>query len=290
MKIAAHITFFYVPTRIGYLKTVIEKLNSIPQELRIYVYTNEALPAEITSLKGVEVLQFPYKKQKWVQLLSFFDFKALRPITYPLSRALNQYLYRFFHTLGLKRFLHPFYLTWENRVVVQKEVANFDAQMYLEDDMGFGAEAFQYWLTYNECCIRNGYNLGFLRTESDANGKLWITDLTDKPKQIIELEGQKFLLNDNNPYCAIWIYSVSELKKFMQSPEWRFNFRGVNVREKSAVGWHSQNMKHYKGTLIPLVENADGSYSVHPGAAIQHLPNNYIGDAVFCKLPFPFSV
>lgn len=288
MKIAAHITFFYVESRLCYLKAVIENLRTIEEDVHIYIYTNQ--PIHDLPLEQVTVLQYPYKKQKWVELLSFFDFKFLRSFTYPISRALSQYLYFGFKKLGLSKYIHPFYLTWENRSVVKKILNDYDVQMYLEDDIGFGKDAFEYWLKYADTCIKNGYNLGFLRTEIDPKGDFYITDLHQLPENIIELDGKLFLINDVNTYCAFWIYTKEELSKFIMLKAWNFNFRGQNVREKSAVGWHSKGMKHYKGTIIPLFIENDSTLRTEIGCSIRHLPNNYIGDAVFCKLPFPIKL
>jgi hypothetical protein len=288
MKIAAHIPFYNVESRLVFLRKVLDKLNTIPEELTIFIYTNKAIPAELLK-DNIVVYEYPYKPQKWIKFLSNFDFPFLRKFIYPISRATNQYLYQFFECLSLKKYLHPFYLTWEHRKIVEKNLDNFDVQLYLEDDMGFGAEAFEYWKKYVRITDKHTWNLGFLRTEFNNDNQTFITDLTAIPENIIELEGQKFLINDNNPYYALWIYSKEELRKFIKSKEWKFNFRGINLREKAAYGRHAPSMKRYKGTLLPLIEK-DNQLIVDAFCAIDHFPNNYIGDQTYCKLTFPLAV
>ena len=183
--------------------------------------------------------------------------------------------------------VHPFYLTWENRKYVEKNIDNFDVQICLEDDIGFNAAAFEYWLRYKDICMRNNYNLGFLRTEMNATGEQYITDLTVKLNTVKAMEDQQFLVNDNNAYCGFWIYDKKELKEFIKTKEWKFNFNGYGIREKSAIGWHGIGMKRYKGTLIPLEKNQQGLYETPAGCGIHHIPNNYIGPEVFCKIKFP---
>jgi hypothetical protein len=284
MKLAAHITFYYNEDRLKYLKKVVESLKTIKESVDIYIYTNRKI--EDITADGIYVLQYPYQKQKWINLLSIFDFQIFRPITYPLSRALSHWIFYGFKKLGLGKYIHPFYLTWENRAIIEEKKNEYDVQIYLEDDMAFDSNNFEYWVKYSELCITNGYNLGFLRNEVDGSGNTFITDLDFIPKKIIDIEGMPFLLNDVNAYCGLWIYSKEELSRFIQTKEWRFNFRGQNVREKSAIGWHSKDMKHYKATVIPLIEDEE-ERSVDLGSGVGHLPNNYIGDPVFCKVPYP---
>ena len=42
---------------------------------------------------------------------------------------------------------------------------NFDIYIYCEDDILFDNKNFNYWLKHKNTCIKNNYNLGFLRFE-----------------------------------------------------------------------------------------------------------------------------
>lgn len=263
MKIAAHITFYYSEERIKYLNTVVDNLLALPTKTDIYIYTNEHFTLPSAS-DNVHHIFINYKASRWAK----FSYRSLAS------------------KLGLKRLVNPFYLTWESRKAIQEKVDQYDAQLYLEDDMAFSSKNLKYWLKHKDLLLKNEYNLGFIRTEVDQENRLKVTDLFEKPTEIIEIEGQKFLVNDSNPYCGFWIYDKRELKAFIRSKEWKFKFRKYQIREKAAIGWHGSNMSHYKATLIPLIET-DKSLFTDPDSSIHHLPNNYIGHEVFCKLDFP---
>ncbi len=189
--------------------------------------------------------------------------------------------------LGLTRFVHPYYLTWENRRVAEQIIEDFDAQVYIEDDLAFTVDNFTYWLKYKDLCKGNGFNLGFLRVEYDSSNQAYLTDLLEWPQKTMELNGQRFMFNSSSPYCGLWIYDRSELKEFIKSKEWKFKFTGLGIREKSAIGWHGTMMDRYKGTLLPLHKASDGEYLLSKACIIHHIPNTYINDAVHCQLKLP---
>ena len=48
---------------------------------------------------------------------------------------------------------------------------NFDIFIYCEDDILFDKKNFNYWLKHKNTCIKNNYNLGFLRFEINKKDK-----------------------------------------------------------------------------------------------------------------------
>lgn len=265
MKLAAHVTFFHSPQRLKYLKKVVDKLLEIDENIDIYIYTNKKFslyPAK----SNIKLKIFNYRKF----FISRFSSKSL------LSK------------LGIKWLIHPFYLAWENRDVIEIVVEKYDVQIYLEDDIEFKKDNFDYWLKYRQLTNRFNFNLGFFRFEVDENQRKLLTDVNWPLNEIIELEGQKFLLNNLNPYCGFWIMDKKELKEFIKSKEWNFEFNGCGVREKAAIGWHGINMKRYKGTIIPLVQQ-DNNYATPIESIVHHLPNNYIGKGRYCTIEFPLE-
>lgn len=56
----------------------------------------------------------------------------------------------------------------------------FDIFIYSEDDILFKKKNFFYWLKYKDECIKNRYNIGFLRIEKKK--------ITIKFIQVIKLE------------------------------------------------------------------------------------------------------
>ncbi len=265
MRIAAHITFFYDEKRLVYLHEVIDHLLQIDAQVDIYIYTNQ----EFTINKGhatIKTLIFPYSAQGKPK----FSYKSI------------------VKKLGFDRWIHPFYLTWEHRKVVEEQVNNYDIQLYLEDDIKFTADNLTYWLNYHEKVAKQGYNLGFLRTEVDGADK-FVTDLMAPLHNIITLDGKKYVLNDNNPYYGFWIYDQKELQAFIKSKEWRFKIKGYGIREMAAIGWHGVHMNRYKGTVIPL-EQIENKWVTLQNCQVHHLPNNYIGHEIFCTCKFPLVV
>ena len=201
----------------------------------------------------------------------------------------NNLLNRVFQKIRLIKIKHPFFLTWDNRKYVECYIDDFDVQIYMEDDIGFNVKTLEYWIHYKDVCIRNQYNLGFLRTEFNDSGEILLTDITSPPEKVIKIDNQLFLLNDNNAYCGFWIYDKNELKEFIKTNEWQFNFEEYGIREKSSIGWHGIEMKRYKGTIIPLITN-NNVLETHPGCNVHHIPNTYINNKIFCKYKFPLTI
>lgn len=263
MKVAAHIPFFFVESRITYLRQVVDHLQRIPAQVDIFIYTNSHSVRTHIAQPNVIIKYYGYSKHGKVA-----------------------YFNGLWNRLGLTSLVHPYYLTWENRKVIEKNLNKYDAQLYLEDDICFTAENFKYWLDNKDACYPNDFNLAFLRFEVSPQKANYLTDLTSVPEKIVQLDHQYFLWNDVNPYGGFWIYDRNELIRFSQSQEWKFNFDGFPIREKSAIGYHSLQMNRFRGNLIPLV-----SYDAHTGTAelptsclVHHLPNTYIGHSLFCKI------
>lgn len=265
MKIAAHITFFYSSNRLQYLQKVVDGLLEIDQNIDIFIYTNKK-PSLYINKRNINYKVFSYRKF----LIARFSKKSL------LDR------------IGIKWLIHPFYLAWENRKFIENMIDNYDVQIYLEDDILFKKENFKYWLEYKKKVISNNYNLGFLRFEIDGTKRMLLTDVNWPLSELIEIEGQKFILNNLNPYCGFWIMDKDELKKFIKSPEWNFEFDGYGVRAKAAVGWHGKNMERYKGSIIPLTTH-DNGLATPIESVVHHLPNNYIGKGRYCSIEFPLK-
>ncbi len=268
MKIAAHIPFFFVESRITYLKQVVDHLLRIPAEVDIYIYTNNHSVRAHFAQPNVYIQYYAYSK-----------------------RGKVAYFNGLWNRLGLTALVHPYFLTWENRKVIEKNLNIYDAQLYLEDDICFTAENFNYWLAHKDVCYQNDFNLAFLRFEVSPQQARYLTDLTSIPQKVVQVNDQFFLWNDVNPYGGFWIYDRNELIRFSQSQEWKFNFDGFPIREKSAIGYHSLHMKRFRGNVIPLVkyDAANGVAELPTHCLVHHLPNTYIGHSLFCKIKVEVS-
>ncbi len=263
MKIAAHIPFFFVESRMTYLKQVVDQLQLIPAEVDIFVYTNSHSVRAHFAQPNVFIQYYGYSK-----------------------RGKVAYFNGLWNRLGLTALVHPYFLTWENRKVIEKNLNIYGAQLYLEDDICFTAENFNYWLANKDVCYQSDFNLAFLRFEESPQQAKYLTDLTSIPQKVIELNGKFYLLNDVNPYGGFWIYDRNELIRFSQSQEWKFNFDGFPIREKSAIGYHSLKMKRFNGNVLPLVnyDATTGLAELPANCLVHHLPNTYIGHSLFCKI------
>lgn len=170
--------------------------------------------------------------------------------------------------------IHPFYLTWKCRELLQEQRNDYDIFMYIEDDILVPYKAIQYWLQYNQFLLEMNYNVGFLRIEVE-DGIEYITDLCGEVfDTCIELHGKKYCVNNKNPYCAFWIYNKHEFNTFVDSTYYNMNtISGYGIREQSAIGLHGIHTGYYKHTLIPVVNN-----TLIEECKIYHMPNNYVRD------------
>ena len=176
----------------------------------------------------------------------------------------------------------PYKLTWNCRKLMFSQKDRYEIFIYGEDDIIFSKKNFNYWLKYKDFCIRNNYNLGFLRTEIKRKSNLlFSTDQVSKIKYYVNLYKIRFAKLENS-YSAFWIYDKKEFKKFTNTKYWRFDYiwktiSGVRLtREMAAVGWHGENMSgegnmnRYKATIIPL-----NNCKLNKNSFLKHLSNKY---------------
>lgn len=177
----------------------------------------------------------------------------------------------------LRKDENPHYLTWKCRNLLKSQRNDFDYFCYCEDDILMKESTFQYWLKYKDQCIENQYNLGFLRIETDKHKNIYALDLTKKLNAIVTINDVKFVENNVNPYCALWIYDKKEFNKIIDSNLYDLennNIKGYTIRCTSAIGVHGLNNNWYKSTIIPLKENG----CVVEECTLPHLENNYVGN------------
>jgi hypothetical protein len=144
MKVAVHIAFYYLERRLPFLRQMLESVSAIPHDLDVFIHTNREL--RLTS----EAAHFN---------LCVVKHSVLEP---PIPRAAYDVI-----PFRLRERLDPFLLTWKPRRQILEHLEDYDAQAYLEDDIGLTTEGFDYWLNYKDTCISRDYNLGFLRVETD---------------------------------------------------------------------------------------------------------------------------
>ena len=245
MKITKHISFYFVMDRIIYINNIIDETNKYEHRTDIFIHTNN-----IDLEEGM------------------------------LNNYTNGYIKIIYHDLSN---IHPFYLTWKCRDLLQEQQHDYDIFIYIEDDMLVPYKAIKYWLEYNESLIEMSYNVGFVRIEVNNNVE-YITDLTIKLRNTINLNEKLYCINNQNPYCAFWIYNKNEFNKFVNSKYYDINNNSIyGIREASAFGLHGLDTDWYRNTLIPVINN-----KLIEECKIYHMPNNYANDSntQFAKLKF----
>ena len=175
----------------------------------------------------------------------------------------------------------PYKLTWYCRKLMFSQRNKYEIFIFGEDDIIFSKKNFNYWLKYKDLCIRNCFNLGFLRTEIKKKRKLLhSTDQVSRIKYYVDLCKIRFAKLENSN-CSLWIYDNEEFKKFIKTKYWKFNWKWITIsgilliREMAAVGWHGENMggqfmNRYLSTIIPLVNDR-----LDKNSYIKHISNKY---------------
>jgi hypothetical protein len=250
MKITKHISFYFSTDRIIYINNIIDETNKYEYTTDIFIHTN-----------NIDLQE---------SIFNNYTNGCITIIYHDLSN------------------IHPFYLTWKCRELLKQQKNEYDVFIYIEDDILIPYKAIKYWLEYNEKIIEMNYNLGFVRIEVENNIE-YITDLYGKKfDTVINLDKNTYCVNNNNPYCAFWIYNKNEFDKFVNSKYYNIqNIRGYGIREQSAIGLHGLHTDWYKSTLIPIINN-----KLIECCKIYHMPNNYVLDknTMFATIQFDKAI
>jgi hypothetical protein len=253
LKLALHIPFFlkssdedYNKKRLNFINNTINNINQYQIKTDLFLHCNTLID------------------------LNYFN------------SYINGKLHILYHNITNER--TPMILTRKPRSLMLQQINEYDYFAYMEDDINFTKDNLNYWLQYKDECIKENYNLGFCRYEI-KNNQMFITDITQNFKKTIIINNNNlYAINDNNTYCAFWIYDKQEFNKFIKHKT--FNnlelMSEYNYAEKSAIGFTKLG---YKNTLIPLIDN-----KLHPNCKIQHLSNNYINHPMFCKIKFDDAI
>ena len=96
----------------------------------------------------------------------------------------------------------------------QKHLYNYF--MYIEHDINFDKKNFQYWLKYSKILLKYNFNLGFIVTEKTQKIKN-IVSILKKFNQYVLINNKKFIVNDDQPYCCMWIYDKKNFNNFVNT-------------------------------------------------------------------------
>ena len=99
------------------------------------------------------------------------------------------------------------HLTWLSRLLMEKQKDDYEYFMYLEHDIRFTEKNLKYFIKYQDYLNKKKFNLGFLVYERNQNDqKKYCVHLTKKLKKYINIDTQKFFINDFENYYCCWIY------------------------------------------------------------------------------------
>jgi hypothetical protein len=249
-KICKHICYFYLEKRINYINRIIDECNIYPYETDIFIHTNVELNENTFN---------SYNNGK-ISIIVHTSFKDN----------------------------NPFYLSWKCRELLEKQVDLYDIFIYIEDDILIYKDTLDYWLKYKDICIKNNFNLGFLRVEYKNNETYWVDSPNVKIRHKIILDNMEYAVNIVQPYCASWIYDKNEFIRWKNSNYWNIeNIRSLGqqyIREVSAIGFSNEG---YSRTIIPIVSNR-----LHENCIVYHQDDKFCNDPTtpFGKLNFKDAV
>ena len=169
------------------------------------------------------------------------------------------------------------HLTWLSRPMMQSQRKDYEYFMYLEHDIKFTEKNLQYYLKYEQNLNKNKFHLGFLIYEKNHIDNLnYCIHVAKQFDKILNIEKQKYFINDFENYCCFWLYNKKIFNDFMNSEFWSFkkkltNFRhNYGITERSALGLHALNANYFKATVIPEINSEPD-----PNCFIEHITNNY---------------
>ena len=169
------------------------------------------------------------------------------------------------------------HLTWLSRPLMEKQKNHYDYFMYIEHDIGFSENNLQYFLKYQNNFNDKKFHLGYLIYEKNHNDKKkYSVHLSKKLTNFININEEKFFINDLETYCCFWIYNKKIFNNFVNTQWWSFKKKASNYRhyygttERSSIGYHALNMNYFKATLLPEINNKPD-----PNCFVEHMTNNY---------------
>jgi len=169
------------------------------------------------------------------------------------------------------------YLTWLTRPEMQKQKDSYNYFMYLEHDIKFTEKNLQYYLKFQKNLSSKKFNLGFLIYEkNNKDNQNYSIHITERLKNFVCIDSQKFFINDLENYCCFWIYNQKQFKDFIGSKWWNFkkkvhNFRhNYGITERSSIGFNALNINYFIATLLPEINK-----QTDPDCFVEHMTNNY---------------
>jgi hypothetical protein len=240
------ITFHYNPERLKYLEKVTSHLDSLANQVKVFIVTNQC-------------------EDKY------------------LGRIKNSIKAQNFQIVSAGDLLHRYYLTWQHLEIFRTEYLNdlsISHFMYLEDDIQIKHNNILYWLRAREDLREFGLIPSFLLYEVSRNQLDQRSNSVSKPMIIknipkIKISETYCYLNMSNPYQAMYLLDRELIKEhlFDNPLEKRETIWGI--RETAASGLTFVNIPNGFSSRVVVGFDYD-SFKIDSDALIHHLPNNYV--------------
>lgn len=169
----------------------------------------------------------------------------------------------------------PFKLTWVHRAEMQKRLGDFDAFLYLEDDIIIPQYTMRRWMQETRRLAAHGFLPGFVRVEESRSGELMLADYLAPLERsaILRLEGRPYLRTPY-PYQACWVYDAAGMRELASQPDFLTgDVSNGDLRARIALGLQFTAVPEGAPSraLIPLTD----TLQVAPDALVFHAPSNY---------------
>ena len=240
------ITFHYNAERLKYLEQTTLFLDSLANQVKLFVITNENDPGCLLQIQQ-------HVKVKNFQIVS----------SGPL--------------------MHRFYLTWKHLEILRSEYLNnisISHFMYLEDDIQIKQENIAYWLKARNELREFGLIPSFLHYEISGNELDKRSCAVSKPVIFrktpkVQVSNSYWYLNMSQPYQAMYFLDreLAQEHLFDNPLENRHSIWGI--RETAASGLTFVNIPYGFNSRVVVGFNYK-EFKIDSDALIHHLPNNYI--------------
>lgn len=178
---------------------------------------------------------------------------------------------------------HPYLLTWIHREVflnaykLDESISHF---VYLEDDILFTKENFNYWIDGLQELKALGLIPGFLRVEEDISGKLFSSDvlmsdtLASLPR--VRTEDQQLWINLRFCYQGMYVLDRELFREFVHSDAFTPDHGFWGLRERATQGLLFEKVPH--GCFSRHFLRYLPGQGIDTGALIRHTSNRYVND------------
>ena len=267
-KILVSVTFHYVGARLAFLEEVLRELSQFGvAQLDVIVITNTHQPGEIDTLS---------------ELCNQFSSE---------QKCFSAYVNTSIMT-------HPFLLTWCHKKLIREVFLaspnTYTHFVYLEDDIRFSCNNFEYFCAFREPLEGYGLIPSFVRVErSEALGCYVSTDNT-QPASLVDrrkvlIQPYEFI-NLPSSYNGMFVLDRELAAEYVQSRSFDADdsvaMSSWSIRERAAMGLTFEAVPDGFAARC-VVPVSTGDHLIPSCSFVYHLPNNYAEDPMtpFGKLP-----